>query len=450
MKNQRILLGTIWGISLVIAYFAGGTGSPVQPAAVSDGGRTGRGTSADLSPQPIVRKVEASEEDPGRNEKANIPLLIAKARVEMGAGMGGMMNMRGMFRAIAPLLELDDSQIQEALAEIEKTIKEPQQRMMFYSILLGQWAEKDGKAALDYAERNMKGNPMFDMGVKASILGAWSRTNPEAAWRWFETEGKTSANERSSMMVVSGVFAGLAASDLDLALSRMETVDESLRPLALQGIAMSSSSESARKRLLERSSTLPEKTRDSIRQSVLSQWAMMDSDGALKWLGSIPAEEQKPLRSAIGQSLMMMNPKQGAELLLKDASEEEKPQLYDRAVQQWAFQDAKAAGEWLAKQSQGPELDNARMTYARIVASKEPAAAMDWAKSVTKPEMRDMSVQQVYQMWKARDAKAADAALDSSGLSAELIDTIRKAKNVGPNEAFTAPAIRATDAAVKK
>ena len=450
MKNQRFLLGTIWGISLVIAYFAGGTGSPVQPAAVSDGGRTGRGTSADLSPQPIVRKVEASEEDPGRNEKANIPLLIAKARVEMGAGMGGMMNMRGMFRAIAPLLELDDSQIQEALAEIEKTIKEPQQRMMFYSILLGQWAEKDGKAALDYAERNMKGNPMFDMGVKASILGAWSRTNPEAAWRWFETEGKTSANERSSMMVVSGVFAGLAASDLDLALSRMETVDESLRPLALQGIAMSSSSESARKRLLERSSTLPEKTRDSIRQSVLSQWAMMDSDGALKWLGSIPAEEQKPLRSAIGQSLMMMNPKQGAELLLKDASEEEKPQLYDRAVQQWAFQDAKAAGEWLAKQSQGPELDNARMTYARIVASKEPAAAMDWAKSVTKPEMRDMSVQQVYQMWKARDAKAADAALDSSGLSAELIDTIRKAKNVGPNEAFTAPAIRATDAAVKK
>lgn len=450
MKNQRILLGTIWGISLVIAYFAGGTGSPVQPTAVSDGGRTGRGTSADLSPQPIVRKVEASEEDPGRNEKANIPLLIAKARVEMGAGMGGMMNMRGMFRAIAPLLELDDSQIQEALAEIEKTIKEPQQRMMFYSILLGQWAEKDGKAALDYAERNMKGNPMFDMGVKASILGAWSRTNPEAAWRWFETEGKTSANERSSMMVVSGVFAGLAASDLDLALSRMETVDESLRPLALQGIAMSSSSESARKRLLERSSTLPEKTRDSIRQSVLSQWAMMDSDGALKWLGSIPAEEQKPLRSAIGQSLMMMNPKQGAELLLKDASEEEKPQLYDRAVQQWAFQDAKAAGEWLAKQSQGPELDNARMTYARIVASKEPAAAMDWAKSVTKPEMRDMSVQQVYQMWKARDAKAADAALDSSGLSAELIDTIRKAKNVGPDEAFTAPALRATDAAVKK
>ena len=450
MKNQRILLGTIWGISLVIAYFAGGTGSPVQPTAVSDGGRTGRGISADLSPQPIVRKVDASEEDPGRNEKANIPLLIAKARVEMATGMGGMMNMRGMFRAIAPLLELDDSQIQEALAEIENTIKEPQQRMMFYSILLGQWAEKDGKAALDYAEKNMKGNPMFDMGVKASILGAWSRTNPEAAWRWFETEGKTSANERSSMMVVSGVFAGLAASDLDLALSRMETVDESLRPLALQGIAMSSSSESARKRLLERSSTLPEKTRDSIRQSVLSQWAMMDSDSALKWLGSIPAEEQKPLRSAIGQSLMMMNPKQGAELLLKDASEEEKPQLYDRAVQQWAFQDAKAAGEWLAKQSQGPELDNARMTYARIVASKEPAAAMDWAKSVTKPEMRDMSVHQVYQMWKARDAKAADAALDSSGLSAELIDTIRKAKNVGPDEAFTAPAIRATDAPVKK
>lgn len=432
MNTKRILFGLIWLASVVIAFFAGSAAMPMQseppgsaaPSASRDGSAAG-------GAQSIVRKVDASEEDPGRREKANIPMLIAKARVELGSGMGGMMNLRGMFRAIAPLVELDDSQIQEALAEIERTTKEPQQKMMFYSILLGQWAEKDGKAALDYAEKNLKGNGMFDFGVKGSILGAWSRTNPDAAWRWFETEGKAAGNERNNMMVVSGLFSGMATNDLDTALARLDTLDDSLRPMALNGISMSSSSESARKRLLERTSTLPGKTRDPIRQSVLSQWAMMDSEAALKWLGTLPADEQKPLRKTVGQTLMMMNPTQGAELLLKDASEEEKPQLYDQAVQQWAFQDAKAAGEWLTKQPQGPELDNARMTYARVVASKEPAAAMDWAKSITKPESRDLSVQQVYQVWKPRDAKAADAALDSSGLAPETIDNIRKAKNSG-------------------
>ena len=39
----------------------------------------------------------------------------------MGGGMGGMMNIRAMLRAIAPIAELDDSQLQEALAEVMRT-----------------------------------------------------------------------------------------------------------------------------------------------------------------------------------------------------------------------------------------------------------------------------------------------------------------------------------------
>ena len=51
---------------------------------------------------------------------------------------------------------------------------------------------------------------------------------------------------------------------------------------------------------------------------------------------------------------------------------------------------------------------------------------MDWAKSVTKPELREQSIGHVYTAWKGRDPKAADAALDGSGLSAEAIDNVRK------------------------
>ena len=432
MKNQRILIGLAWVITIVIAYFAGGTGTPAQPAAsggkdTTQGGNTNGGGGTGSEARTVVRKLDGTEEDPGRREKANIPMLIAKARVEMGSGMGGMMNMRGMLRAIAPIIELDDSQIQEALSEVEKSIKEPQQRMMFYSILLGQWAEKDGKAALDYADKNIKDNPMFGMGIKASIIGGWARTNPDAAWRWYESEGKNNSTDgRNGMMTVSSLFAGLAAQDLDSAISRLETIDESQRPMAINGLAMSGMNGDARKRLLDRSASLPATTRDAIRQGTLSQWAMMEPEAAIKYLQTLPAEEQKPLRSNIAQSMMMMNPKQGAELLLKDATAEEKPRIYDQAIGQWAYQDPKAAGQWLTQQPQGPELDNARMTFATIVARTEPTTAMDWAKSVTKPDLREQSIGHVYTAWKGRDPNAAEAALNSSGLTPEAIDSMRK------------------------
>ena len=199
MKNQRILLGLIWLTTVIIAYFAGSTGTSPQIGTTHGSSQPDVKAGRDSEGRaPVVRKLDASEEESGERGKTNIAILIARARVEFGSGMGGMMNIRGMMRAMAPLVELDDSQLQEALAEIEKTIKEPQQKMMFYSILLGQWAEKDGKAALEYAEKNMKNNAMFDFGVKASILGAWARSNPEAAWRWFESEGKASGNERTA------------------------------------------------------------------------------------------------------------------------------------------------------------------------------------------------------------------------------------------------------------
>src|SRR6185436_11342891 len=101
--------------------------------------------------------------------------------------------------------------------------------------------------------------------------------------------------------------------------------------------------------------------------------------------------------------LTMSDPKRGAELLLKDATEEEKPTLYANAIGQWSYRDPKGAAEWLAAQPQNAGLDRARSTLAGAVAMRDPAAAMDWAKSVQDDGMRTGSITQVYQQWRARD-----------------------------------------------
>jgi hypothetical protein len=432
MNKQRTLIALAWIASIVVAYLVGGTGTSVQTNAPAGEAKTNAASAAanagvDKESRAMVRKMDDLAEGEA-GARPNVATLIAKARLEMGSGMGGMMNIRSMLRAIAPIAELDDSQIMEALAEVEKTVREPQQKMMFYSLLLGQWAEKDGKAALAYAEEKLGGSSPFDFGVRATILGTWARRDPDAAWRWYQTERKPEDNERTMGMSVNMIFAGMASSDLDSALQRVAALDDTTRAMALQGIAGSATNDASRKRLIDRATGLPQEQRAQIYQGLVGPWAMMDSEAAVKWIRTLPAEEQKPLRDSAGQMMMMMKPALGAELLLEGAEEKDKPQIYDRVAGQWAFQDARAAGEWLMKQPQGPELDGARRSYAMAVVNKDAAGAMDWAKSVQKPEQREQAVEQVFQVWRGKDTAAAEAALESAGLPPEKVQKLKESK----------------------
>jgi hypothetical protein len=147
----------------------------------------------------------------------------------------------------------------------------------------------------------------------------------------------------------------------------------------------------------------------------------------MQWVRSRPADEQAPLRTAVGNMIMNTDPERGAAFLMEGASDKDRGKVVDSVVGCWAQRDPLRAGEWLNKQPQGPELDNARRTFAGAVSQRDPAAAMDWAKSISSEEQRSNSMQQVYLAWKKKDTAAADAALDASGLSAERIQKIREA-----------------------
>lgn len=443
MKQQPLLIGVAWAASLIAAYFMGNSGPSAHSTSTTGGAKAdGKPTAAETADgggRVARRQMDDLEELPA-GAKADVKTLIARARLQFGSGMNGMMNMRSIFRAIAPIAELDDSQIQEALAEVEGTVREPQQKMMFYSLLLGQWAETDGKAALAYAEEKLGQQSPFDMGVRASILGSWARRDPDAVWRWYQTERKDDGNDRNKSMLTSMIFAGMAQNDLDSALQRVGTLDEQSRAMALSGIANSAGSETARERLLNRALSMPKEQQAQIRQGVVGQWAMNDSDGALKWIRSLSAEDQKPLRESAGSMLLMMKPAVAADFMLEGAEDKDRSRLYDRVAGQWAHQDVRAAGEWLMKQSQGEELDAARRTYASVVAQKDPSAAMDWAKSVQKPEDRSQAVEQIYQQWRMKDASAAVAALESSGLPPGRIKSLKEMPL--PEKAKTSNAVR--------
>jgi hypothetical protein len=427
-NTTRILLAVLWLASIAAAYFVGQGGNSSQTSA----GKTAASNSATDAAGDSHRKsgsiVEAFSESEGTasTERKNVASLIARARVEMAGGMQGMMNLRGMLRAIAPLAELDNAQIQEALTEIENTVREPQQKMMFYSILLGQWAETDGPAALKYAEEKLKGKTPFDFGVRGAILGSWARQDPDAVWRWYQTNRESNEGDPNSQMTLSAVFAGMASKDLDLAITRINTLSDQERAMAMNGLASTAWDETSRRRLIDRAASLPLETRKQLQENVIRSWAMSDPEAAVKWLRTRPAEEQPGLRAAAGQMAMMADPKRGAELLLEGVAEKERPRVYDTIVGQWAYRDPRGAAEWLTKQPQGEELDGARRSFVAIVSNRDPSAAMDWAKSIVNPEQRSASIQQAYNAWRGKDSGAADTALAASGLPEEKIAELKQ------------------------
>ena len=159
----------------------GGEGSQIRARGPGAGGSL-----AGLSGGIDRRRAAADGQQRDAEGKVNVRSVIAKARVKMA---GGMMNATGMMRALALLDAIGDDQIQEALEEVERSVREPQQKMMFAMMLLGRWAESDGPAALAYAEEHFgaKKNPMMQQ-VKMSVVSSWAQGDPEGAWEWYQEQ----------------------------------------------------------------------------------------------------------------------------------------------------------------------------------------------------------------------------------------------------------------------
>jgi hypothetical protein len=243
-------------------------------------------------------------------------------------------------------------------------------------------------------------------------------------------------------MSLMSLFNSMASKDLEGALKRkgeLESPEE--RRMALMGIFQSSYDDESRGRLFKEIDGMTDADeRKQSRQMLLGQWAMLEPDKAISYIDSLPASERKEAAEGAGSVLMMSDPKRAAEIMLKNADPDKPGPTYERIVSQWANQDVNAAGTWLSQQSQGPELDAARASFARAAASRDPESAMEWAKTVTVGDKRASAVESVYKNWQKKDAAAAGQALQNSGLPPEKIEEIIKKAQPKEKTAAGSPA----------
>jgi hypothetical protein len=430
----RGTLAVLFLVAVIAAYLMGKGAGEREARAAAKSASQGSGNSLSGLGYGAGRPGDAGGGDANSNDGAakqrSVKFIIAKAQAKMA---GGMMNVSGMMRALVLLDGIADEQILDALEEIDRTVKGPQQKVMFAMLLLGRWAESDGPGALAYAEENFSSkNPMM-MSLKSSVVSSWAQSDPDAAWDWYldqAEEGDVRSGPFGSgrSMAVMGIISSLATKDVDLAFERLASIEDSQdRQMAMQGLGQAIWDESRRGEILAKIQSMEDPAEKSLaRQSVISQWSQIDPEGAIEWSATLDGDEHSEVVKQIAQSLRWSDPERSGDLLLSEAkTPEDRSQAYSNTISSWVNNDPNGAGEWLGNQDQGPELDAARQQFAQSVAGKDPESAMAWANAVIDAEKRTDAVRGVYQQWRGEDQEAADAALGETELSQEKIDELR-------------------------
>jgi hypothetical protein len=171
--------------------------------------------------------------------------------------------------------------------------------------------------------------------------------------------------------------------------------------------------------------------RRELRSLLLSQIALQHPEQAALLAANLPDDERPEVCQRVGTVLMSWDPAGGADFQLAHTPPDQRGPTYASIIGRWVATDANAAGAWLGFQPQTPDLDGARSSFASRIAHRDPEAAMAWARQITQPAQRAQTVERVYMAWHVKDSAAAQAALDSSGLSPEGISEIRASLSRG-------------------
>lgn len=425
MKTKTVLIALLWLASLVGAWWFGRTQTSVSVAQAN--GQSSSAPEASSSPSLLAGKRAAAPVSDRTKPAMSYTQILAQ--VKMLSRQGGMNNPANGIKLMGLLAQIRDEDIQAALKEVEG-MNDQQSKAMLMMALLSRWAEKDATAAMSYADTKLKGQGMTANMAKMGIVSTWAQSDPEAVWKWYQDNKGNDASGGmmgGANMSLTGIFSSLVVKDPDKAFARLDQLEGLMeKQMAMAGMFQSSLfDESTREKVLAKVQAIEDKdSRKQMQNGLASQWLMFDQENASKWIESLPEDQRSDVARSAGAALLMNDPKKGAEFMLRNATEADRPKAYSHIAAMWANQNPNAAGEWLGQQPQGPELDEARTVFAQTVASKDGESAIAWAKTITDPAQRVNSVQNVWKTWRKTDALAADAALQNAGLSAEKVQQL--------------------------
>lgn len=320
-------------------------------------------------------------------------------------------------------------------------------------VALQQLAQQDPEKALEYLDKFPGGQARQTfIGV---VAGSLAKSDPARALEWARENDKSAS--RTALM---SVITEIAQHDPERAFAEAQRIDnaQSRRQSISNILMIAASMDAPRAAQMLESISDPELRRNALSQ-LSGTWAQTDFDGAVAWVASLPAEEQRLAATSMGQRLVDYDVDRAIELLTvfpRLDSQMLRMSIAQNLVQNRSLAAAQAfiapykgtedyAKLQVAVVRNAARMDPARAMqlaeavedkqsrdhlYASIVgqqANRDPRQALQWLSSIEDPAAHRMAVSSITTAWYLLDAASADAWLKSLPSGATRDDAIAAA-----------------------
>lgn len=349
-------------------------------------------------------------------------------------------------------LNLED--MPAALQALED-VKDLEGDEIFAVFLMMRWAELDPADAVEKV-KSYNQNSFFNPAQQV-IIPAWTEKDPFAALAWAKALTDSDRKKEALELILQTVASRSVEEALQMARSHAPELvpKEGLPRPIVEALNQKSASEAARRfaaanALQELEGAMnrwagkdrpaamawaralqdPEQQRAAI-NAVITQWASADVKAAAVAFDELAADLGKlaPAAKAIAQHWPqddLTSLKQRVAQLPDGATRNE---MSTQLAERFGATDPESGAQWLDSLPAGQARDRAMQGYAKTVARKDGGAAMEWALTITNPDLRNAAMHEVASDWFSRNpAEAYTWMRDASELSEEQKQALLRGK----------------------
>lgn len=352
-----------------------------------------------------------AQSGPGTAAEAALSLEAIIARAAALAARGASAPQRDRVETTTLLDRIDPARYADA-ARLTLALTDERARRRLTVDILTRWAATRGGEAWAFVASAMQHRERSEAFER--ILRTWASQDPAAALRAVQAELAAlpvivpAPPERQAMIttLIRGMSATRAA---DAWAAATAFTDEDDRAAAI-GAAMTSATlpPGGHGTLWSALRDLPPASRTALEEDFATYCVRTGTGESAAWAASLTdAAERDAAATLIGRAWLRREPSAALTWAQQTASPAARPAVLAALIATWTSLDINSAGTWLRSLPASPDTDPARATMARAALPHDPASALSWARSLSDPGLRTLTIRDVWSSWHATDPTAA-------------------------------------------
>lgn len=421
MKPHHLAIVGASCASLAVGYMAGSAGKSAPEPTIAQ--------SEQQSNHSARSSQHSSGTDHQRNEQSGNSLsssssrsknpkqLVRRAEHQLSQSAMSQLDIRGTLEIWEMFEGMSTSELKEALSSMKPGGVMSQSTAMLKMILMGHFAEQDGKGAAEYTLQHEKKGMMRAVSLM-STMGVWMKEDPDAAEAWYTAnKDEFKGGMFGQDMIGQMFFRQKAKKDIDAALGNLDLNKTSDRSKAVSAISQIAIEPELREKALNKAlATEDVDLRNKMLDGILTTLSYQDQDAAQEVLATLEVEDPERFgeyQKKMLQGLAMHDPEAALEYSMNQIEDEnDRTSALSSAFSTYASQESEAAKKWLLDSSV-EDKDALIQRATQRLSWQQPEEAMDWALMIEDDDTRTEQAADVYKDWKREHKAGAQNWLDA-------------------------------------